>query len=65
MIWEPRGKDASGSDTWVGTTVGITYLITKHPSQGVCLWRIPGKELVSIGFNSVDAAKSYVERVFA
>lgn len=65
MIWHPRGKDSSGSDTWVGTTVGITYLITKHPSQGVCLWRIPDKELVSIGFNSVEAAKAYVERVFA
>ena len=65
MIWEARGKDASGSDTWVGTTVGITYLITKHPAQGVCLWRIPGKELVSIGFNSVEGAKAYVERIAA
>lgn len=65
MIWEARGKDASGSDTWVGTTVGITYLITKHPAQGVCLWRIPGKELVSIGFTSVEGAKAYVERIAA
>ncbi len=64
-MWEPRGMDGSGSDTWVGVTLGQTCLITKHPVQGVCLWRLPGKELVSIGFNSVEAAKSYVQRAMA
>ena len=65
MMWQARGKDASGSDTWVGTTCGQTFLITRHPARGVDLWRIPGKELVSIGFKSVEAAKAYVGRIFA
>lgn len=65
MMWQERGKDASGSDTWVGTTCGQTFLITRHPARGVDLWRIPGKELVSIGFKSVEAAKEYVGRRYA
>ena len=65
MMWEPRGKDGSGSDTWVGTTMGQTFLITKHPARGVDVYRLPGKELVSIGFKSVEAAKEYVGRAFA
>lgn len=64
-MWQARGKDASGSDTWVGTTCGVTYLITKHPQRGVDVYRLPEKELVSIGFKSVEAAKAYVGRIFA
>ena len=62
-MWQARGKDASGSDTWVTTTVGQTFLITRHPARGVDLWRLPQKELVSIGFKSVEAAKAYVGRM--
>ena len=64
-MWEHRGKDGSGSDTWVGTTLGQTFLITKHPTRGVDVYRLPGKELVSIGFKSVEAAKEYVGRRYA
>ena len=65
MIWEARGKDASGSDTWVGTTVGITFLITKHPQVGIRIYRLLDRELVSVGFKSVEDAKKYVDRCFA
>ena len=63
-MWQARGKDGSGSETWVGTTLGVTFLITKHPQRGVDLYRLPERELVSIGFKSVEAAKDYVGRIF-
>lgn len=63
-MWQHRGKDGSGSDTWVGVTLGQTFLITKHPARGIDVYRLPDRELVSIGFNSVEAAKAYVGRLF-
>ena len=62
-MWQARGKDSSGSDTWVGTTCGVTYLITRHPARGVDVWRLPEKEHISLGFKSVEAAQAYVGRL--
>lgn len=66
MIWEPRGKDRTGAETWVGVTMGRTYLITRD-NHGVRLWRMDGQErvLASVGFTSVEGAKAYVDRVTA
>lgn len=65
MLWEHRGKDGSGSDTWVGTTVGVAFLITKHPQVGIRIYRLLDRELVSVGFKSVEDAKKYMDRRFA
>ena len=65
MIWQPRGKDATGADTWMRTITRGTFLISKHAASGINLYRIVGgaKELVSIGFRSVSTAEDYVERM--
>lgn len=65
MSWQPRGKDATGADTWMRTITRGTFLIHKHQTSGINLYRIIGgaKELFSIGFKSVEAAQDYVERM--
>lgn len=67
MTWEPRGKDRTGAETWVGVTMGRTWLITRDQKTGVRLWRMDGQERVlhSVGLTSVEGAKAYVDRVTA
>lgn len=67
MIWEPRGTDRTGAETWVGVTMGRTFCITKHSAGGIRLWRMEGteRELMSVGFTSVKGAMAYVDRVTA
>ena len=65
MIWQPRGKDASGADTHVGTNTRGTFIVASHKVGGINLYRLDGPEktLVSIGFTSVKAAQEYVDRL--
>jgi len=65
MIWQPRGKDASGADTHVGTNTRGTFIVASHKVGGINLYRLDGAEktLVSIGFTSVKAAQEYVDRL--
>lgn len=66
MMWEPRGKDTQGRETWVGVTMGRTWLVTRD-MDGVKLWRIDGTDrlLEGVGFTSINAAKEYADRVTA
>lgn len=66
MMWEPRGKDTQGRETWVGVTMGRTWLVT-HDMDGVKLWRVDGTDrlLEGVGFTSISAAKEYADRVTA
>lgn len=63
MIWEPRGTDRNNEYTWVGVTMGRTFLITKSTSKGVRLWRMDGltRRLEGVGYTSVNAAKMQAE----
>ena len=65
MIWQSRGKDASGADTHVGTNTRGTFIVASHKVGGINLYRLDGadKTLVSIGFSSVKAAQEYVDRL--
>ena len=65
MIWQARGKDASGADTHIASGVSGGWLIVSHKASGVDLYAVAGnvKTLRSIGFRSVEAAKDYVERL--
>lgn len=59
-MWEPRGKDAEGADTWIGVTLGVTFLVTKSKATGVRFYRLEGvsKVLVGVGFKNPDEAKA-------
>ena len=65
MTWQPRGKDASGADTHIGTNTRGSFVIASHKVGGINLYRLDGveKTLVSIGFTSVKAAQEYVDRL--
>ena len=65
MIWQPRGKDASGADTHIGTNTRGSFVIASHKVGGINLYRIEGGEKVhvSTGFRSVKAAQKYVDRL--
>lgn len=67
MTWEHRGPDRTGAETWVGVTMGRTWLITKHSVGGIRVWRMDGQErvLTHVGFTSVEGAKAYIDRVTA
>lgn len=64
-MWQHRGPDTDGADTWVGTSLGQSFLVTKHKQYGVRLWRLTAgqKELIGIGFNNKDAAKAHAARM--
>lgn len=66
MIWEPRGTDRTGAETWVGVTMGRTMLITRDRT-GIKLFGMEGTErrFIKGGFTSVEGAKAYVDRVTA
>lgn len=65
LMWEPRGKDAEGADTWIGVTVGITFLITKHKQRGIRLYKLEGgsKTLHGVGYTNTEQAKDAAERM--
>lgn len=65
VLWPYRGKDATGADTWMRTITRGTFLIHKHQTSGINLYRIEGGEKVhvSTGFRSVKDAEDYVERM--
>lgn len=64
MIWQARGRDSSGCETWVTTITEGTFLITRDKAGLVNLWRIEGlqKVLHSTGFRSVEAAQIHMAR---
>ena len=65
VLWPYRGKDATGADTWMRTITRGTFLIHKHQTSGINLYRIEGGEKVHIstGFRSVKDAEDYMERM--
>ncbi len=67
LMWQYRGPDADGADNWVGTTLGQSFLVTKDRHHGVRLWKLSAgkRELVGVGFNNVEAAKSHAPMVAA
>lgn len=66
-MWQYRGPDADGADTWVGVTLGQPFLVTKDRHHGVRLWKLSTgkKELIGVGFNNVQAAKEHAAEVAA
>lgn len=65
LTWEARGKDTEGADTWIGVTLGVTFLVTKSRATGVRLYKLEGtsKVLVGVGFNNPEAAKAQAARM--
>lgn len=66
-MWQYRGPDTEGADTWVGVSLGQAFLITKDRHNGVRLWRLSAgqKELVGVGFNNKQAAQDHAAQMVA
>ena len=65
MIWQPRGKDATGADTHIGTNTRGTFLIASC-AKSVAVYRLIGNHKVpqiTRDFTDIADAKTYVEQL--
>lgn len=62
MIWEPRGTDRTGAETWIGVSMGRTFLIRDNGPLEFELSDLYGGALHGV-FLTVDEAKAYAEGV--
>lgn len=59
MIWTNRGTDRTGADTWLGCSMGRTFII-RASREGVTL---QAQTWVEHGFDTVDEAKAHAEEM--